>query len=338
MISIDGAYGEGGGQVIRTSVALAAITGQAIEIHDIRGGRAKPGLQAQHLMSVKAAARLCGATLSGAELQSRHLVFEPQMPVAAGHYRFDIGTAGSCTLVLQTILVPLALAEGDSTVVVTGGTHNPMAPCVDYLEEVFLPAVARMGLRATLEVPAYGFFPKGGGEVRCHISGGGELTGASFASRDEVGSLLARAIVSGLPEHVGLRGAGHLESRIGQRAEICKRPSRGPGAAAFVAVRHRSAFAGFTGLGERGKPMERVVEDAADAYDAWVATEATVDEHLADQLVLPAVFAQGESVWRTDMVTEHLRTVAWLTGRFVDRPVNVSPDGWVTVPATESGP
>jgi len=323
LIRIDGSYGEGGGQVIRTALALSAITGRPIELANIRGKRAKPGLQAQHLMSVKAAATICQAEVIGDELGSQEIYFSPRSPVKSGNYHFNIGTAGSTTLVLQTIFVPLALAAGRSKVSVTGGTHNPMAPCSDYLERVFLPALTRMGVDTKFELVRAGYFPRGQGEVTCEIEADGFVP-ISLEERGGHTGSTARVITSGLPKGVGERGRSQLgRSYELSPIEVLDRPSAGAGAAVFVAHEFENAFAGFTGLGERGKPMESVAEEAGKPAADWFKSEATVDEHLADQLVLPAVFAKGQSRWRTSLVTEHLRTVAWLALHFVDREIEI---------------
>jgi RNA 3'-terminal phosphate cyclase (ATP) len=334
LVVIDGSYGEGGGQVLRTSVALAAITGRPLEIHSVRGKRAKPGLQPQHLMAVKAAGELCDAELKGAEVKSGFLRFVPRRAVKPGNYHFDIGTAGATTLVLQTVFVPLALAGGASRVSITGGTHNPMAPPVDYLEHVFLPAMRRMGIESSIDVPQLGFFPKGGGRVLATLESTTELTGITLAERGKLVANVARVIVSALPEEVAQRGEQRLRDFLEPeaRVETVEKPSYGPGAAAFLAQRYENGFMGFSGIGERGKRMEVVCAEAGEPFREWQSGIATVDEHLADQLVLPAVLARGPSRWRTHAVTEHLRTVAWVVGHFLDREILIDEEsGWVDV-------
>ncbi|AIE87457.1 RNA 3'-terminal phosphate cyclase [Fimbriimonas ginsengisoli] len=334
LVVIDGSYGEGGGQVLRTSLALAAITGRPLEIHSIRGKRAKPGLQPQHLMAAKAAAEICGAELKGAEVQSGYLRFAPARKVEAGDFRFDIGTAGATTLVLQTVFVPLALAGGVSRVTVTGGTHNPSAPPADYLEHVFLPAMRRMGVESTLNVPRFGFFPKGGGEVSLELSGSGGLQPILLEERGKLVAEIGWIDLASLPEEVGRRGAERLRSFVDERVsiEVRERMALSPGAAAFVAAQYENGFAGYTGIGARGKRMEVVSEEAGQPYAEWKQGSSTVDEHLADQLVLPAALASGRSRWRTNSVTEHLTTVAWVVSQFLDREIEIDEEtGWVTV-------
>lgn len=323
-LTIDGSFGEGGGQIVRTAVALSAITGTPIEVANVRANRAKPGLQPQHRMAVQAAAAVCGASTEGVEVGSGHFEFAPGAPPQAGTYHFDVGTAGSAYLVLQTVLVPLLLAEGPSRVVVRGGTHNPLAPSADYLEHVFLPALRRAGAAIRFGYDRAGFFPKGGGELALEIEGPARLTGVDFASRGGLLRETAVAVTSGLAESVGVRAAEALRRYAG---EPCIRdlPSAGPGAAAFVGAEFESGFGGFVGLGARGKPMERVCEEAGEAYREWRTSAAGCDAHLADQLVLPMTFAGTSSRWTTPEVTEHLRTVLWVVRQFL--PADLRLDG-----------
>jgi RNA 3'-terminal phosphate cyclase (ATP) len=311
-IRIDGSYGEGGGQILRTSAALSAITGRPIEITNIRAKRTKPGFQPQHLKAVQAAGEICGATLKGAAVGSQYLLMEPQHEVRPGEYRFDIGTAGATTLVVQAILVPLLLTKQPSRIIVTGGTHNDHAPSADYLEQVLLPALAHAGVRSSFRYSRAGFYPRGGGEIELELSTDG-LVGIDFAS-------VARAaptgtvVTSNLPVEVAQRGANVLQPVV---SGVVTRdlPSPGVGAAAFTSIR---GLAGFTGLGRRGKPMEEVAREAAEPMAEFLAAGADVDEHLADQLVLPLCFSKGPSRYRTWKSSEHLRTVIWVIRQFLD--------------------
>lgn len=331
ILQIDGSLGEGGGQIIRTSVSLAAITGRAIEIINVRAGRTKPGLQPQHLAAVRAAATLCDARLAGDCVNSRFLSFEPQQSVAAGEYSFDIGTAGAAPLVAQTVLVPLALAGGHSKVTITGGTHLPHSPPVEYLEQIYLPVLRRAGLNARLEYPAAGFYPRGGGQIELEIQNPLESTpGASPASpapldmteRGKLENLRGFIVTSNLPSHVAERGAETIEKAmkaVGRRITIEHRdkPSIGPGAAVVIAAQCENGMAAFTGIGELRKPMEKVAEAPCRDFMRWWKSGAACDEHLADQLVLPLAFAAGTSRWTTPLVSEHLRTVLQIVGQFL---------------------
>jgi len=327
MIEIDGSYGEGGGQILRTSLALAAVTGQAVEIANVRAGRSKPGLQPQHLTAVRAAAALCDARLEGDTVGSTRLAFKPQNAPCPDTYRFDIGTAGATTLVAQTVLLPLAHGATESQVTITGGTHVPHAPPAEYLEATYLPALHRAGLPVRFDCPRAGFYPKGGGEVRLEISAPSSLQPLDFTERGKLTTLRAFILTSLLPAHIGERGAAAVEKfmkGIGRPVSVERRerPSVGPGAAVVLAAECEGGFAGFTALGERGKPMEKVAQEACEAFMAWWKTGAACDEHLADQLALPMALAAGESRWRTPTVTEHLRTVLWVVRQFL--PVQAS--------------
>lgn len=329
MIEIDGSYGEGGGQILRTSVSLSAITGRPVTIYNIRGKRPKPGLQPQHLMAVRAAGEICGAKLRGDAAGSVHLTFEPTTPPQPGEYRFDIGTAGATTLVVQTVLLPLALQSAPSRVVVTGGTYNPHAPVVEYMEDVYLRAMARAGLDCTFRVPKAGYFPVGGGEVQVEIRPS-QLKPLNLTSRGSLKALHAFVTSSNLPEHVIERGMKVVRAELSGlpvKPRWEDRPSPGTGAAVIVSAEYENGFAGFTGLGKRGKPMEKVASEPCAELKVWLQGTGCVDEHLADQLVLPMALA-GAGEWTTDSVSEHLRTVAWLVPQFLpERRIEVDEDG-----------
>jgi RNA 3'-terminal phosphate cyclase (ATP) len=325
-VQIDGSYGEGGGQIIRTSLSLAALTGRTLSISNIRAGRGKPGLQAQHLASVRAAAALCDAQLTGDSRGSTYLWFAPRRPVTAGSHTFEISTAGAAPLVAQTVLAPLTQAKAGASVTVTGGTHVPHAPPLEYLEAVYLPALRRAGLSATLAGSAAGFYPRGGGRLTLEVAGGSAPAALDLTERGRLENLRAYIITANLPEHVADRGAAAVEKfmkGIGRPVAVERRdyPSPGQGAAVVLAAQCENGHAGFTGLGERGKPMERVAEAPCEEFLQWWKSGAACDEHLADQLVLPLALSAGESRWTTPVITEHLRTVVWVVRQFL--PVEV---------------
>ena len=316
MVSIDGSYGEGGGQILRTCCTLSAVTGLPVQISNIRAGREKPGLRAQHLIAVNAAAQICGARLSGAEQGSTELLFEPKKPVEAGEYRFEISTAGSSTLVMQTVFPALALA-GDSKVTVTGGTHNPMAPTADYVERVYAGMARRLGWPLDVEYGPAGFFPRGGGEIRATIGKAQPKAFDLISDRNPWDEKpRGRVVLANLPARVGERAAGAFSYHFGAHCQVVEVESPGVGFVAHVFYGEEPVL-GFTEFGEKGIPAEQVIADLFDqATEAYEKGFGGVDEHLADQLVPLAALTPGESVWQANTVSEHLRTVLWLAGEF----------------------
>jgi RNA 3'-terminal phosphate cyclase (ATP) len=334
---LDGAQGEGGGQIVRTALALAAITGRSCSIERIRAGREKPGLQAQHLAAVRALAQLCQAELEGAALGSRELHLAPRAAVRAGDYTFDIaemagmGSAGSVTLLFQALFAPLALADGPSTVTLRGGTHVRWSPPYHYLAEVWLPLMEQIGLSARLELGAWGWHPRGGGEMTARISGRATVAALrpiEIADRGRLVSLWGFSAASNLPEHIVERQRGQLLKQLSSRhsrAEVASwmPPSPGPGTAVFLLAQYENIAAGFTGYGRLRHPAESVADDAFAAFDEHRRSGMALDPHLADQAILPLALAPGDSRFTTSRITAHLRTAAWVTQQFVDREIAI---------------
>jgi RNA 3'-terminal phosphate cyclase (ATP) len=347
MITIDGSFGEGGGQVLRTSLALSAITGQPLHLYNIRAARPKPGLQAQHLTSVRAAAAICGARLEGAALGSMSLLFEPARPPQAGEYVFDVtdarhgGSAGATTLVFQTVLLPLALADGESHVTIRGGTHAPFSPPFPYLRHVYLPVLWQMGVHAQVELQRYGWYPAGGGELQVRIQARpGALAPITLTERGELHKLWGLAAVSNLPSHIAQRMASRTinvlkDLDIQSRIEASHVEATGPGVGIFLFAEYEHSLGGFTAYGRKGLPSEQVAEMACNDLLSHHRNGAATDMHLADQLILPAAFAEGQSRWTTCRVTLHLLTNAWVVRQFLDVPIiitgNVGQSGEVAV-------
>ena len=299
LLTIDGTQGEGGGQVLRTSLALSAITGRPIEIDGVRGGRAKPGLKRQHLTGLLAAAEICGADVSGAELNSQHITFAPGA-IRAGNYRFAIGTAGATALVLQTVLPILAHADAPSTVTVTGGTHAINAPTATYLREVFLPLVNRMGLEADLELTRHGFFPAGGGKVVLRVQPWTERAPLHLTERGDAQPVSLRVLHANLPDNIAKREIKALQRFLGiadERAAISHVEASGPGNTMIVTLPGEHVTEQFTEHGRHGQKAETLAKRLADEVKTHLTSEAPVGEHLADQLLLPmALGAGGEFV------------------------------------------
>jgi len=330
MVIIDGSYGEGGGQVLRTSLALSALLGEPVRVENIRAKRPNPGLQAQHLTGVMAIARICDAEVKGAELGSKELTFIPRKKPQAGLYRFDVakarkgGSAGATTLVFQTIFFPLARADGVSRVVIKGGTHVAWSPPFHYLEHVFLPTIARMGFEAELRIEKWGWYPIGGGEITITVIGDSKaaLKGIQLTERGKLRRLWGISAYSNLPEHIGQRQrqrAVELLRRwdLDPRIQIVKAPSSGKGTCVFLVAEFENTVAGFTALGAIGKRAERVAEEAVREFLDYYKSGAALDKHLADQLILPMALAREPSAFTTCRITQHLLTNIWVVEQFM---------------------
>ena len=323
MVTIDGSQGEGGGQILRTSLALSLITGQSFRMERIRAKRQNPGLLRQHLTAVGAAKTVGCAEVDGAALSSQTLEFRPG-PVTPGNYRFAVGTAGSATLVLQTVLPALLTASGRSTLTLDGGTHNPMAPPFDFLARCFTPLIHRMGPSMELELRRHGFFPAGGGRFHARIEPAKRLLPLELLERGSIRNRQARILVSKLPEHIGQRELNVLRDELKWREEECGVEAVpypvGPGNVVVLAVEAEHVTEVFTGFGERGRPAEEVAKAAAEGAKCWIEADVPVDEHLADQLLIPLALAGGGS-FRTTRPSLHTTTNAEVIQRFL--PVNI---------------
>ena len=320
MIIIDGSQGEGGGQILRTSLALAILTKQPVRIEHIRAKRAKPGLLRQHLTAVQAAVAVNNGHVEGAEIGSRALTFHPGT-VSGGNYHFAIGTAGSCTLVLQTILLPLLQAQQESTVTITGGTHNSAAPPVDFLQRAFLPLLRQMGANIEVELKKYGFYPSGGGEIVARIHPCPTLQGIELCERGERQQSFAEAYIANLPVHIAERELQTIGELMGWGKEqlFIRSLARqsGPGNVVTLTLEHEYVTEVFTGFGERGVPAEAVAKTACKEALDYVASQAAVGPHLADQLLLPLALA-GNGRFTMPAPTQHFTTNAAVIERFLE--------------------
>ena len=325
MITIDGSQGEGGGQILRTSLALSLVTGQPFRMERIRAKRQKPGLLRQHLTAVEAAKTIGCAEVSGEALGSQTLDFRPG-PVTPGNYRFAVGTAGSATLVLQTVLPALFTASGPSTVSLEGGTHNPMAPSFDFLHRCFMPLIHRMGPSVDLELKRPGFFPAGGGRFQARVEPVGKLSRLDLLERGLIRSRHARIWLSKLPEHVAERELAIVREELRWRAEECAVETvphpLGPGNAVVLAIEAEHLTEVFTGFGERRRPAEEVAKAAVEAAKAWLKAGVPVDVHLADQILIPMALA-GRGSFLTTKPSLHTTTNAEVIQRFLPAPIRV---------------
>ena len=319
---VDGAYGEGGGQILRTALSLSALLTRPVRIENIRAGRRVPGLQAQHLVALQALAEITRAEVEGARVGSTAVRLAPG-PVRPGSYRVDVGTAGAVTLVLQAVLLPLAFGAGVSSLTVTGGTHVPWSPPVPYLEEVLLPTLAPLGLDASVTLIRWGFYPKGGGEVRVVVRPvPGRLHPLTCLRRGMLRAVRGSAGVVHLPRSIAERQQARAEMRLREMRvpvtiEVIEGNGPGPGTHLFVLAEAEGSRAGFAALGERGKPAERVADEACAALGDYLEAEGALDPHLADQVLPALALAEGESAFTTTAVTPHLVTNAWAIRQFL---------------------
>lgn len=338
MLKIDGSYGEGGGQIIRTALTLSCVTATAVEIHHIRAGRSKPGLRPQHLTCVQAAAEICDAEVYGDQVGSQQLTFIPSKPPKPGEYHWDIKTAGAATLVMQTVLLPLVMAEGASEIRVEGGTHVPFSPSGHYLRDVYVPMLIQSGAEVFVSLPRFGWYPKGGGEIVAKLEGWAQLHGQNMLERGELERVFGVALTTRLPSHIPQRMTDEAIKLLdGLGVPIDIRPQRdnsshSAGAGIFLTAEYANGRAGFSVLGEPGLPSEKVAEHAALALRGFHKSIASVDAHLADQLVLVLALAEGESQFITPEITDHLKTNCWVISQFLDREIKLdAASGWVEI-------
>lgn len=308
---VDGSQGEGGGQILRTTLSLAMCLGKSVRIENIRAGRSKPGLMRSHLAAARAAAQVSCAELSGAHVGSKRLEFRPQLgAINGGTYRFSIGTAGSTTLLLQTLLPALVRAKSTSLLMLAGGTHNGMAPSVDFIEQSFFSAVARMGWNVKSELHTHGFFPSGGGEWQVVVEPAKHTYAFEALDRGRLRSREVVAKVARLPVHIAERELATIAKRINLRKNEMNAvnvDSPGPGnivSARFV-FDHITTV--FEERGERGVTAERVANRLGKKVLSYFEREEPVDEFLADQLMLPMVLGAG-GAFRTRDLSEHSLT------------------------------
>ncbi|WP_085701218.1 RNA 3'-terminal phosphate cyclase [Pseudomonas sp. B26(2017)] len=326
VIELDGAIG--GGQVLRSALSLSMVTGQAFRIERIRARRSRPGLLRQHLTAVTAAAQVCGAKIQGAELGSQTLSFEPG-PIRGGDFRFAIGTAGSCTLVLQTLLPALLLAPQASRVRISGGTHNPLAPPTDFLSRSWLPLLRRMGAEVELTLLRHGFVPAGGGEIDVRVQPS-KLSALHLCERGLPLSQQAFALTAGLAPSVGVRELERVAQRLNMASAelnaVILDPACGPGNVLLLEYAFEHVTEVFSAFGQASLRSEKVADAVIDQAADWLHSGAAVAEHLADQLLLPMVLAGGGSL-TTPRMTEHLHSNISVIERFVPIVIQCEEEG-----------
>ena len=320
MLTIDGAQGEGGGQILRTSLALALVTGRPFRMVNIRAGRKKPGLLHQHLTAVQAVTRIGRAKVEGVAIGSKELTFAPT-DIVPGEYRFAVGTAGSATLVLQAVLPALMTAASPSVLTLEGGTHNPYAPPFGFLQKSFLPFINRMGPKVDAELERPGFYPAGGGRFMVTIAPAESLACLDLLEQGEITQQRATAIVSALPRHIAERELAVVERKLEWPREWMAieevADPRGPGNVVAIEIQSQHVTEVFTAFGTRGIRAEEVANQAVKAACRYLTADVPVGEHLADQLLLPLALAGGGS-FKTLAPSNHTRTNLEVIGRFLD--------------------
>ena len=332
-LQIDGNYGEGGGQILRSSLALSAILNRPIRINRIRAGRKNSGLAPQHLTSVNAVAAITNAEVIGGVLGSDTVTFCPEK-ICGGNYTFDVAdirpSAGALSLVFQSIALPLSYAKVPSTVTLRGGTHVPWSPTVHYLQKIFIPIAAKFGFEASIQLNRWGWYPKGGGEAIAQVQPTANWRGQAIEHRGKLRAIHCISAASNLPEHIINRQHNQIQKRLA-RSDLpvsikqIKGKSAGQGTLVFLNAEFENVRAGFSALGARGKRAERVADEACQALQNFLASDAAIEPYLADQLILPMALATGESRFTTSQVTRHLTTNIWLVQQFL--PVRFEVNG-----------
>ncbi len=324
VLTIDGSHGEGGGQVVRSALSLSAIMRRPFVLNKVRAKRRQPGLKRQHLTAVRAAAQICDAETVGDELNSSRLEFYPQK-LKGGDFTFPIGTAGSTTLVAQSVLPALLMAQGRSQITVQGGTHNPMAPPFDFLQRVYFPLLRSMGVELSSELVRYGFYPAGGGKFRVAVQPLAEPRGISILDSGKLVQRRVIAVVAKLPRHIAEREVDTIVRKAGWanvEKDVKLVDSNSPGNVVMIELRYEGIAELFVALGRQGLPAERVAAMCLRDAKRYLKQDAPVGVHLADQLLLPtalaAHFNAQTSEFRTGPLSDHSLTQIDLIKHFLD--------------------
>lgn len=327
MITIDGSEGEGGGQVLRNACALSLVTGEPFRIANVRGGREKPGLMRQHVTAIEAACAIGeGGGCDGARVGSTEIAFRPGK-VRGGEYRFAVGTAGSTGLVLQTVLMPLLMADAPSRLVLEGGTHNMMAPPFEFVARAFLPIVNRMGPRVAARLVRHGFYPGGGGRIEVDIAPA-PLRPIECVERGALLGTSAIAFIAGLPCGIAEREIARVRALIDwpERSFAVRElpEERGPGNILLLEAEYEHVTEVVSGFGQLGVPAERLAKRAAGRMNGYLQSAAFAGPYLADQLLLPFALAGG-GAFTTVKPSQHALTAAAVIERFTGRRCRFAP-------------
>jgi RNA 3'-terminal phosphate cyclase (ATP) len=328
MITIDGRMGEGGGQILRTSLSLSLITGLPFTIFNIRSGRNKPGLSAQHLKAVLLSQKIGGAQVDGAELGSTKLSFNPQI-IRSDNSQSDIGTAGSTSLVLQTISLPLSLASKSSRIILVGGTHVPFAPTFDWLNLHWMNYLKLIGFDCKLDLEFAGFYPRGGGRIYAKINPVEQLIGLDIPERGSLKQIRGISSVANLDRKIAERQREQVVRRLGAKfplndIRIKLLPSRSKGTSLILICEFENSQCCYSALGAPGKPAEKVADEVCDRIEILLSSQASLDEYLADQLLLPLTLAKSDSFFSTVRITEHIRTNAEVIKAFINPGIEIA--------------
>ena len=312
MIEIDGSFGEGGGQILRSSLTLSVMTGKDLRIENIRAKRKIPGLRPQHLKALEAAGEICGATIEGGHIGSQSISFYPD-EIRAGKFHFDIGTAGSASLVVQTVLLPLSRSQNKSTITVTGGTHVPWSPCFHYLDLNYLPFLWKIGLDVQLRMEQAGFYPNGGGQIRASIDPVDNLQSLHLTERGRLIEIRGISAVAKLSRNIATRQRRQVIGRLGRRyplndIRVIELPAPSPGSMILLLAIFEHSQACYFALGKKGVSADKIADKAINEFESFMATEGAIDQYLADQILLPIVFAGSASEFATCKITNHLLT------------------------------
>lgn len=325
MLTINASDNGGGGQIVRSALALSKVTGQAVTLRDIRASRPRPGLMRQHLTALRAAATICNAQVQGDHIGSREVVFTPGA-VKGGAYHFAVGTAGSATLVLQTVLPALMLADAPSELVLEGGTHNPFAPPFDYLQKVYVPLVNRMGPRVEVSLEQAGFYPAGGGRFTARITPVKKLEPLELHERGEIVRMQARALVANLPGEIAVRELARIKQKLNWTEDCLKieqvKNAAGPGNVVMIELACEHVTEIVTSFGEVDRSAEAVANDVVSQYARYKGKAGAAGEHLTDQLMLPMAIA-GAGSFTSIGLSLHAQTHLALIQQMLDVKVNV---------------
>ncbi|MFQ6092032.1 MAG: RNA 3'-terminal phosphate cyclase [bacterium] len=333
MVELDGKYGEGGGQIVRTALALSSILKVPVRVSNIRANRKKPGLKPQHVTCVQALTAITDAVVEGAKVNSMELVFEPRTH-RSGVFSFNVGdvksSAGSVTLILQALLPALLFGSEKSHVTIRGGTHVEWSPPAHYIMHVFLPTLRRMGANVNLSLDRWGWYPKGKGEVTVDVEPLQELTPIHLDRRGDPKAIRGLSVSSKLPMTVPKRQRRRAdlllrEAGYDSHIKMLDAPASCAGTIFFLWIEFEESWVGFNTLGRRGRPAEEVAESTVRQFLEFMDTGSAIDEHLADQLVIYMALAKGPSSFTTSRITQHLLTCIWVVEQFL--PVKFQVEG-----------